>query len=107
MRDETAHIGEYELDQVILDLGSDMNVIPKKMWEWMGRPMLQWSLIQLRMENQWKIIPMGQLQGVTVDIEGVSVFANFEVIEIVDDSNPILLSVDWATDMNRVIDLKK
>ena len=54
----------------------------------MGRPALQWSLIQLRMVNQQKIISMGQLQGVTVDIEGVSVLAYFKVIKIVDDSNP-------------------
>ena len=40
------------------------------------------------MENQQKIIPMGRLQGVTVDIEGASALADFEVIEIVDDSNP-------------------
>lgn len=52
---------------------------------------------------------MGQLQGVTMDIEGVSVLVNFEVIEIVDDSNPypVLLGIDWATDMNRLINLKK
>ena len=25
----TAQIGEYEMDQVILDVGSDMNVLPK------------------------------------------------------------------------------
>jgi len=31
---------------------------------------------------------MGRLQGVTVDIEGVSAQADFEVIKIVDDSNP-------------------
>jgi len=42
-----APIGEYEMDQVILDLGSDMNVLPKKTWEHIGRPMLQWSPIQL------------------------------------------------------------
>jgi len=31
------------------------------------------------------------------------------VIEIVDDSNPylVLLGIDWATDMNGVINLKK
>ena len=40
-----AKIGEYEMDQVILDLGSDVNVLPKKTWEHMGRPMLQWSSI--------------------------------------------------------------
>ena len=49
------------------------------------------------------------MQGVTVDIEGMSAVADFEVIEIVDDSNsyPALLGIDWATDMNGVINLKK
>lgn len=32
----TAQIREYEMDQVILDLGSDVKVLPKKTWEWMG-----------------------------------------------------------------------
>jgi len=52
---------------------------------------------------------MGQLQEVTVDIEGVSVLANFEVIEIVDDRNPYptLLGIDWSIDMNGVINLRK
>ena len=48
----TTQIREYEMDQAILDLGSDMNVLPKQTWERMGRPTLQWSSIQLRMENQ-------------------------------------------------------
>ena len=54
----------------------------------MGGPTLQWSSIELRMENQQKIIPMGQLQGVIVDIEGASTLADFELIEIMDDNNP-------------------
>ena len=35
--------------------------------------------------------------------------ADVEVIEIVDDSNPYptLLGIDWAIDMNGVINLKK
>lgn len=76
------------MDQVILDLGSDANVLPKKTWECMGKPVLQWSPIQLRMANQKNILPMGRLQGVTVDIEGTSAQADFEVIEIIDDNNP-------------------
>jgi len=52
-------IGEYEMDQVILDLGLDANVLLKQTWERMGRPTLQWSPIQLRKANQQKIIPMG------------------------------------------------
>jgi len=52
---------------------------------------------------------MGRLQGIMVDIKGASVLADFEVIEIVDDKNPYLalLGIDWATDMNGVINLKK
>ena len=63
----TAQIGECEMDQVVLDLGLDVNVLPKQTWERMGSPVLQWSPIQLQMENQQKIVPMGRLQGVTVD----------------------------------------
>lgn len=47
----TAEIGEYEMDQVILDLWLDANVLPKQTSERMDRPVLQWSVIQLRMEN--------------------------------------------------------
>ena len=52
---------------------------------------------------------MGRLHGVTVDIEGASMLAKFEVIKIVDDNNPypVLLGIDWVIDMNGVINLKK
>lgn len=41
----TTYIREYEMDLMILDLGSDVNVLPKQTWERMGRPALQWSPI--------------------------------------------------------------
>lgn len=52
---------------------------------------------------------MGRLEWVRVDIEGASTLADFELIEIVDDNNPYLalLGIDWAIDMNRLINLKK
>jgi len=40
-------IREYEMDQVIMDLGLDANVLSKQTWECMARPILQWSPIQL------------------------------------------------------------
>ena len=51
---------------------------------------------------------MGRLEGITVDIEGASALTYFEVIKIFDDNNPypMLLGIDWATNMNRVINLK-
>jgi len=44
-----------------------------------------------------------------VDIEGVSTLVDFEVKEIVGEKNPYpaFLGIDWATDMNGVINLKK
>ena len=43
---------DYEMDEVILDLGSEVNVLTKKTWELMGKPKLRYSPIQLRLENQ-------------------------------------------------------
>ena len=61
------------------------------------------------MDNQRKIILVGRLYGVMIYIEGSSALADFEVIEIVNDSNPYpaLLGIDRATDMDGVIKLKK
>ena len=44
-----------------------------------------------------------------VDIEAASALVDFEVIEIFNDNNPylVLLGIDWAIDMNKVINLKK
>lgn len=105
----TVQIGNYEMDKVILDLGSDENVLPKQIWEHMGKPTLQWSPIQLWMENQQKILPMGRVQGIMVDIEGASTQMDFEVIKIMDESSPYppFLGIYLDTNMNGVINLKK
>jgi len=44
-----------------------------------------------------------------VDIEGASTLKNFIVIEIVDNRNPYptLLGIEWATNINGMINLKK
>ena len=75
----------------------------------MGEPKLERPTIQLRMENQQKIIPLGRLPKFMVDIAGVGVLADFEVIEIMEDVDPYptLLGLDWAIDMGGVINLKK
>ena len=57
-----AHIGEYDIENIILDMGSDVNVMPKKTWEIMGKPKLVWSPIALKIANQQKIIPFGRLE---------------------------------------------
>lgn len=78
------------MDNIILDLGSDVNILPKKSLEMMGNPKLTWSPIQSRLENQLKKFPIGRLSNMEVDIDGVRSFADFEVIKIVDDADPYL-----------------
>jgi hypothetical protein len=45
-------IGYYDIDYVVLDLGSEVNVMMKKTWALMGKPKLIYSPIRLRMANQ-------------------------------------------------------
>ena len=75
----------------------------------MGETKLEWSNIQLHMPNQQKIICLGRLLRIMVDIVGVKVQANFEVIQIVEDAYPYpaLLGLDWAIYMGGIINLKK
>jgi hypothetical protein len=47
-----AQIGEYDIDYVVLDLGSEVNVMTKKTWALMGKPKLIYSPIRIRMANQ-------------------------------------------------------
>jgi hypothetical protein len=83
-----AQIREYDIDYVFLDLGSEVNVMMKQTWALMGKLKLIYSPIRLRMDNKKAVSPFGILEHVPVDIDGVRNFADFEVIEIVDDNFP-------------------
>ncbi len=75
----------------------------------MGSPKLSRSPINLRLANQQRVSPVGRLPHVSVNIDGVQSFADFEIIEIIGDSRPYLalLGIDWAFDNKAVINLKK
>ena len=105
----TAQIGDYDMDYIILYLGSDVNILTQKTWESMGKPRLDWPLVQLRLVNRAKVLPIGKLSQVPIDIEGLRTFVDFEVINIVDDTNPYpaLLGIDWAIDNQTIINFKK
>ena len=84
-------------------------MLTKQSWEQMGKPTLAWSPIQLRLANQQKIVPLGRFPNVPVDIDGICTMADFEFIEIIDDSNTYLalLGIEWAMENVVVINLKK
>jgi hypothetical protein len=103
-----ANIGDFNMGDIILDLGSVVNVLPKKTWKCMGEPTLGYSPVQLKLENQHIVLPIGRLKGVTVDLDGVHTKVDFEVIKIVDDTTPypILLGLDWEFENQAIINLK-
>jgi hypothetical protein len=105
----SAQIEEYDVDNIILDLGSDVNVLPKQAWEMMGKSNLIWSHIQLRLANQHKIVQIGRLIGVPVNIDGMHNITNFEVIQIMDDSQPYptLMGLEWGFDNKTIINMKR
>jgi hypothetical protein len=102
-------IESYEMDNVMLDLGSNVIILPNKSWKLMGKPTLVWSPIQIKLANQYRIYPICWLQQLEENIEGMKTKADFEVIDIMDDSNPYLalLGIDWAFDNNKILNLKK
>jgi len=94
------------MDHIILDLGSNVNVLPKQILEMMGRLRLTRSLCSTKIGQT---TPMGRLASRNVDIDGVCNVVHFEVIEIVDDKNPYLalLGLDWEFYNQSIIILKK
>ena len=63
----------------------------------------------MRLANQAKVLPIGRLSKVPLDIEGLCTFADFEVINIVDGTNPypMLLGIDWTIDNQTIRNFEK
>jgi hypothetical protein len=74
------NIRDFNMGDIILDLVSEVNVLLNKTWQCMGEPTLGYSHVQLKLANQHRFIPIGQLKGVTIDMDGVHTKDNFEVI---------------------------
>ena len=56
----TMQIRDYDMDYIILDLGSYVNILTRQTWESMNKSRLDWSPIQLRLVNQSKVLPIGR-----------------------------------------------
>ena len=94
---------------IILYFGLDFNILIRQTWESMNKPWLDWSPIQLRLTNQSKVLPIGRLTQVHVEVKGLRTYVEFKVIDIVNDTNPYptLLGIDWAIYNQTIIKFKK
>ena len=56
-----------------------------------------------------KVLPIGRLTQVPVEIEGLGTYFDFEVIGIVEYTNPYLplLGIGWKVDNQTIINFKK
>ena len=74
-----------------------------------GEDQIVWSLLQLWSTNQLKVIPVGRLPRLNIEVEGIWNYAYFEVIEIVDEINwyPSLVGIDQATENHTIFKFKK
>ena len=66
-------------------------------------------MVQLRLENQAKLSPIGQVPHLPVEVEGLKTYVDFDVIEIIDDSSPHPTLLGIVQDMENlmVINFKK
>ena len=89
-------IRDYDMDYIILYLVLDVKIFTRQTWKSMNNPRLVWSAIQIRLANQLNILPIGRLTQAPIEVEGLITYADFKVIDIVDDTNPYptLLGID-------------
>jgi hypothetical protein len=81
-------LDEFDIKDVMLDIGSNVNILPKNTWEALGKPQLTYSPIQQIMANQYCIFPIGRLENVEIDVAGVNIVVDFQVIKIMGDKDP-------------------
>ena len=75
----------------------------------MGNLSLGWSPMQLQLANQEKVQSIGHVSNLVVDIKGMKMHANFDVIEVVENGGSCLAlqGIGWANDSMVVINFKK
>lgn len=103
------HIRGCLIPKVVLDFGSQVNILTKRTWEKLNQPLLVKSDYYLKLANQGLIQPMGLCKNVETVIMGVSVITEFKFIESKEEikSYATLVGWPWARTMKEKISLEK
>ena len=99
----------YHVRQVVLDFGSQVNIMTRDTWEQIGRPRLYESSIYLKLADQGLIEPIGVWKNVDTMIKGISTKVDFEIIDPKEGSSsfPVLVGRPWGIKMKASISLDK
>ena len=102
-------INEFLIPRVVLDFGSQVNILTKITWDKLGRPQLVKSDYYLKLTNQALIEPLWLCRNIQTTIMGISVKIDFKAIEPKEGSRSYLAIVSrpWARKMKANISLEK
>ena len=71
----------YHVQQVVLDFGSQLDIMNHNTWEQLGRSQLYESGIYLKLSNQGLIEPIRVWRNVDMTIKGILTKVDFEIID--------------------------
>jgi hypothetical protein len=71
------------VNQVVVDFGSQVNILPQETWIRMGQPSLVHTMNYLKLFDQILIESIGILRNVDTQIMGISTSVDFKVIKLV------------------------
>ena len=102
-------IRDYEVNLVILDLGSYINIFTTQTWKKMESAMRRWSHVQLLLANKDTVTKIGRVSHLDVEVESMKTYIDFVVNEVVDGggSYVVLLAIGWANGGMEGINFKK
>ena len=99
----------YHVQEVVLDFGSQVNIMTRHTWEQLGRPRLYELGIYLKLADQGLIEPIGVWKNVDTTIKGISTKVDFEIIDAKEGSSSfrVLVGRTWGRKMKASISLDK
>ena len=99
----------YHVRQVVLDFGSQVNIMTHDNLEQSGRPRLYELGKYLKLADQGLIEPIGVWRNVNMTVKGISTKVEFEIIDPKEGSNSLLALVGrpWGRKMKASISLEK
>ena len=102
-------IRDYEVNLVILDLGSSLNGFTTQTWKKMGSAMLRWSHVQLWLANKDTVTTIMRVSHLDVEVESMKTYIDFDVNEFADGggSYVALLAIGWANGSMEGMNFKK
>ena len=102
-------INEFLIPRVVLDFGSQVDILTNDTWEKLGQPQLVKFDYYLKLVDQGLIEPLGLCRTIQTTIMWISIKIDFKVIEPKEGnkSYPSLVSQPWARKMKANISLEK